>query len=143
MRLPALAVLMLVACEPVLEPGSTGNGTPVGFTVTPVGHRRAFELTGGTVVLAERGALAAIADADGNRVWLVNLSPVSIRGQVGLPVGSQPGRMAIDDAGDVYVALRALGQVAKISTSTKTVVLTRDVCPEPRGLTWDHRAGVM
>jgi DNA-binding beta-propeller fold protein YncE len=140
----ACLVVWASACDaPYTTSTGAAAGRAGGFTVSPVDHPRGFELTGGTLLLAEQGRLAVISDPDADRLWLVDLQPAAVRAKVSVPQGSHPGRMALDDAGDVYVVLRGMGQVAKLSTLTKQLVLTRDVCADPRGITWDAKAQVM
>ncbi|MBK7858790.1 MAG: c-type cytochrome [Archangiaceae bacterium] len=142
----ASLALLAAACEPEPSTSSSGGGAgarPGSFQVTRVHHPRGFEVTGGNLVLAARGAVAVVSEPDADRLWLVNLDPATVRGKVALPKGSNPGRMAVDDVGDVYVVLRGLGQVAKVSLSTRSVTLTRDVCGDPRGIVWDVKAHLM
>ncbi len=92
---------------------------------------------------SDNGLFAAVVDADGARVLFVDLNAKKLRGSVALPPGSAPGRMAIDDTGDLYVALRATGEVAQIAFASQQVVAIRAVCGDPRGLAWDSKAQVM
>lgn len=140
MRALLLAVVVLLAaCEPLREPSGGAGGVPD----QPTGPRR-HELTGGTLLTTPDGKLAAVTEADLDRVVLVDLTPpLSVRARIALPEGSHPGRMALDDAGDLHVVLRATGQVAKISLTAKEHVSTRDVCPDPRGIVWDAAAKVL
>jgi mono/diheme cytochrome c family protein len=77
------------------------------------------------------------ADPDRDSVWLVNLPAREVRARVRLPSGAEPGRVIEDQDGNIHVALRRAGQVAKINPWTGAILATRDVCAAPRGLAYD------
>src|SRR4051812_11672008 len=143
-RLAAVLAVVgsLSTCGPDPAPTS-GNGPPLFVSNSPGQQQHALQISGGTVQIAGAGQFAAIVDADLARVWIIDLGRWAISNTVDLPPGSAPGRMAVDGDGYLYIALRTLGEVAKISTPAGEVVSTRAVCGDPRGLTWDPKARVM
>src|SRR5262245_60447232 len=76
-----------------------------------VASKRTPPISGGTLIVAGDRAIAA--DSDRDVVWIVDLNTHAIY-QVALKDGDEPGRVAVDDAGRVHVALRGAGAVATI-----------------------------
>lgn len=93
-------------------------------------------ISGGTLALALGGTLAVAADSDRDRVYIVDLPARAVRHTVELPRHSEPGRVAVDDDGHAYVALRRAGAIATIDLATGAVSM-RDACIAPRGLAFD------
>jgi hypothetical protein len=147
MKRLAVAVVVVVVvgglgCSPDFVE-SPGLEPPIESGRPPAADQHALEISGGTVQIAGNGQFAAVVDADRALVWIVDLRTLTVRGTAQLPKGSAPGRMALDSVGDLYVALRATGDVAKISVPSGDIVSTRHACGDPRGLTWDPYAQLM
>jgi len=98
--------------------------------------RPPLPISGGTLLALRSGAVVA-ADADRDRVWVVDVAAHTVRFEIALGIGAEPGRLAEDAAGRVHVVLRGTGQVATIDPATGTVLERRSVCVAPRGVVWD------
>lgn len=93
-------------------------------------------ISGGTMLLSQDGVTAIVADSDRDTVSFVDLDAATVRAKVDLDAHDEPGRIAEDKAGNVYVALRGTGYLATLS-SAGAVLDRRWVCPEPRGVAHD------
>ncbi|MEA2750147.1 MAG: hypothetical protein QOI41_4290 [Myxococcales bacterium] len=93
-------------------------------------------ISGGTLAIASDRTTAVAADADRDRVYVVDLPTRAVRHTVSLPRHSEPGRVAVDDANHAYVVLRNAGGLATIDLATGGVTI-RDVCLAPRGVAFD------
>ncbi len=94
-------------------------------------------IAGGTLLGTRDGRHAVLSDPDRHRIVVVELASREVRS---IPVdrGVEPGRLVEDDAGRVYVALRAGGAVLAVDPATASLVGRYEVCAAPRGLAW-HR----
>ncbi len=95
-------------------------------------------ISGGTLAIASDKTTAVAADADRDRVYVVDLPTRAVRFTVGLPAHSEPGRVAVDDANHAYVVLRRSGGLATIDLATGGLSI-RDACLAPRGLAYDAK----
>ncbi|WP_437484981.1 cytochrome-c peroxidase [Sorangium sp. So ce1014] len=93
-------------------------------------------ISGGTLLIARDGRTAVAADADRDRVWIVDLDGDEVAA-VALERGDEPGRLVEDASGRVHVALRRAGAVATLDIETRSVVARREVCRAPRGVAFD------
>jgi mono/diheme cytochrome c family protein len=93
-------------------------------------------ISGGTLAVSADGRHVAAADPDRDAVYLVEL-PALKAVKVKLSAGSEPGRVAFDDAGAVHVALRGRGKLARIELSSGSVERESPLCEHPRGLAFD------
>jgi len=96
-------------------------------------------ISGGTLTIATVGKLelAIAADPDLDRVFIVDLRTKSVRFDIGLAPGDEPGRAVVDAAGRVHVALRSAGEIATIDPFGGEVLDRRAVCPAPRGVAYE------
>ena len=94
-------------------------------------------ISGGTLIALKDGVTAVAADPDRDRVWIVDTAKLSLRGEIALEAGDEPGRGAEDGAGRVWVALRRGGAVVAIDVATTKIVARVPVCAEPRGVAYD------
>jgi len=93
-------------------------------------------ISGGNLLVTRDGA-AVVADPDRDRIVMVDLATQGILGELAIP-GDEPGRLIEDGAGRVHVALRRGGTLLTFTNGRSAQVLyRRQVCAEPRGLTWD------
>lgn len=118
-------------CQPIaggIGGGSGGGGgSPTATSYAPA------PITGGSVVVVD-DTLAAVMDADRERVWMVGL-PNGPATSVSFPAGSRPDRAVVDAQGIVHVVLRGTAQVAHIDPRAHTLLGTDALgCPEPRGI---------
>jgi mono/diheme cytochrome c family protein len=90
-------------------------------------------LSGGTLVVSSDGAHAFAADPDRDAVYVVDLK-AGTSATVALTAGDEPGRVAVDAAGNVHVVLRSAGSVASIDPTTHAVLGRTSVCARPRGI---------
>ena len=92
-------------------------------------------ISGGTLAVAKDGNTIVAADPDRDRVHVVDLASRAVRLSVELPKGSEPGRVAVDDAGRAHVALRGSHEIATIDLATGEVT-RRPACTAPRGIAY-------
>lgn len=138
--------------EPKPEPPS---GLPIGpeappdanqpmvTRVIPTDTRPVFRasiaqpVSGGTLVATADDKLAIASDPERDRVSIVDLATQRLVATISLQPGDEPGRLALDDAGRVHVALRRSGAVASIDLASRSIVERRAVCTTPRGIGFD------
>ncbi len=106
-----------------------------GATVTATAPPPA--ISGGTLLVTNDGRYAIAADPDRDHVYGVDLASGSVAFDTALLAGDEPGRVAEDGSGRVHVALRGGGALVTMNESTGAVLARRNVCPAPRGVTWD------
>ena len=94
-------------------------------------------ISGGTLTVSKTSRLAVAADPDRDRVYVVDLSLRSVRFSVELAPKTEPGRVALDEEGHAFVALRRSGELATIDLATGAVDVQR-ACAAPRGVAWDR-----
>jgi DNA-binding beta-propeller fold protein YncE len=128
--LAVAAVTPGLACEAYDELPSPPPGLVVQEVPPPA-------ISGGTLLVTKAG-LAVMADADRDRVWIVDPAAKKLRAEVLLQEGDEPGRLAEDGDGRVHVALRAGGALVTFDPSSGEILGRRDVCPAPRGLAYDE-----
>jgi mono/diheme cytochrome c family protein len=88
------------------------------------------------MLISRDDALAVAADADRDRVWIVDLARGELRHTVLLDQADEPGRVVEDGAGGFHVVLRGGGAIASIDRKTFQHV-RRPVCPAPRGIGYE------
>ncbi|MDC0679965.1 cytochrome-c peroxidase [Sorangium atrum] len=93
-------------------------------------------ISGGTLIVASDGHTAVAADADRDRVWIVDLQSGE-PAEVPLERGDEPGRLVEDASGRVHVALRRAGAVVTLDVEARSVIARREVCRAPRGVAYD------
>jgi mono/diheme cytochrome c family protein len=125
MKTALLLLLTAIGCTP-------GEDDPAENPPPPWG----VPISGGNLHITRDGA-AVIADADRDRILMVDLATQGILGEVAVP-NDEPGRIVEDGAGRVHVALRRGGAILTFTNGRSPEMLARrSVCAEPRGLTWD------
>ena len=131
--------------EGSLEPGDAGPDPDAGTPERPPPTQREPTppaISGGTMALVDGGHLAIVSDVDFDRVVGVDLDSGDLAWSLPLGGGSHPFRIAEGPGGVVYVTLRAKGEVLAIDARSGTELGRRRVCASPRGVTWDHAAGL-
>jgi hypothetical protein len=113
-----------------------GPVAPPRFT-TAAAPRTPPPIAGGTLLMLPDDRTAVASDPDHDAVWIADTVGDTAGRSVALRAGDEPGRLATDGAGRVFVALRRGGAVATIDPATLQVTARRAVCPAPRGLVWD------
>ncbi len=142
-----------VDCGPGQSLWDGGTGTTLGFgddggfAIDASGPHPTFgttvtqptpppPLSGGTLVVSADGTKAWAADPDRDTVHVIDLT-AKTSADVALTAGDEPGRLVVDGAGRLHVALRRGGAVATIDPVAKTVLSRTAVCTAPRGLAYD------
>ncbi len=90
-------------------------------------------IAGGTLLATRDGRFAVAADPDRHRVVVVTLATREVR-VIPVEPGAEPGRLAEDVGGRVFVALRRGGAVLAIDPAAATVAERYPTCASPRGL---------
>lgn len=130
-------VVVLVGCEPEMidDTVASGGGGGVGARTAGVVGNRA--LMSGSIVVAQAGKTAVVSHPDRDQVTVVDLRTRRVRARLAMPSGSVPARAVEDGSNLVHVVLRQSGSIATIGLDPPTLLGTRAVCPEPRGITWN------
>lgn len=127
--------------------GADAGLGPLALPSLPTGPRPDFGATvslatsppaviGGTLLVTQSGTIAVAADPDRDQIYLVDLG-TQIVTTLPLEPGDEPGRLAEDGNGQVYVALRRGGALVTVDVAALQIVARRPVCPAPRGVTYD------
>ena len=115
----------------IFSPFQPQFGSTVAATVPPPA------ISGGTLRILADGNTAVAADPDRDRVYVVDLAAKSVRWDIALNTGDEPGRVVVDAAGRAHVALRRGGALVSIDTVSGTLLQRRAVCAAPRGTAYD------
>ncbi|MFO0708613.1 MAG: cytochrome-c peroxidase [Sandaracinus sp.] len=143
----------LVGCRPgpvpVIDPQSTNGDLSSAISLDPRidaasrGEGRALPpITGGTLHVTRAGTIV-VSDPDRDRVVLVDLATQRVMGEVRLPEGAFPARIAEDAEGHVHVVLRGRGEILSFDPYALGEASRHATCAEPRGLAFDERADVL
>jgi mono/diheme cytochrome c family protein len=136
----ALACLHCNSPPPIPENPVPANAPNLG--ATRIESSPLPPISGGTMLLSRDGKTLVVADPDRDFVSFVDVSasaPV-VRAKSALSPQDEPGRIAEDAVGRIYVALRGSGDLATLSPATGDVLERRPVCAQPRGVAYDERA---
>jgi hypothetical protein len=108
------------------------TGAPVTLAVTPP------SISGGTLLITERGDRAIVADPDRDRVLVVDLVAGVVEEETtGLPPGAEPGRSVEDADGTIHVVLRGSGDVFSFTPGALESGHRTHVCAMPRGIAYE------
>ena len=139
--LPAFVLLVTLGCGSehgpegtLVKPGPGITGLPGGSWGVNASH--AVPISGGTLLVDRDGTTAVAADADRDRVFLVNLDTDRVT-EVALQPGDEPGRGVQDSGRRVHVATRRGGALVTINLDTGAIQDRRYACPSPRGVAYD------
>lgn len=94
-------------------------------------------ISGGTLLMSSDGKTAIVSDPDRDFVSFVDVDRGVVRVRTDLDAHDEPGRVAEDESGNVYVALRGTGELATFSLATGALLGRRFACNEPRGVAYD------
>jgi hypothetical protein len=100
-------------------------------------------LSGGTLLIFDKGLKAAVSDPDHDQIVLVDLEKLAVMFTVALQKGDEPGRAVEDGAGKLHVVLRSGGAIATIDPVAGTVGTRTAVCTYPRGIGYDAAKDVV
>ena len=95
-------------------------------------------ISGGTMTIAPDGHTVIAADSDRDRIYVVDLPSRTVKLDIALAKGAEPGRVAIDTHNRAHVALRGTGQLATLDLGTG-IKTERPVCVAPRGVVYDEK----
>lgn len=95
-------------------------------------------ISGGTLEIAPDGHTVVASDPDRDRIYVVDLPSRTVKFDIPLAAGAEPGRVAIDSHNVAHVALRGTGGLASLDLSTG-VKRERAVCSAPRGVVFDAK----
>ena len=115
--------------------GTRGRALP-GHTVQSLAQHLPSWSGGNLHIVADR--YAVVADADRDQIHILDLDTREALHHIELNRGDEPGRIASDAEGQVYVALRRAGEVVVIDPIGGSVSSRFHVCAAPRGLTFDE-----
>jgi hypothetical protein len=120
----------------------TGGGGGKGFDDSPV--IRAVQppraVSGGTLLASTDGTHVIVADADRDRVLIVDIARHVVEKELALGAGAEPGRLVEDASGRVHVALRGSGELVSVDIVKREIVGRRAICAAPRGVAYDPSA---
>ena len=149
LRSSAISLLLLGAC--------TNESTPIVPTSPPEPTDRfgSFDeavvvandppppISGGTLLVFDKGRQAAVADPNRDHVVIVNLQTLAVGTPIALKAKDEPGRLVADAAGRLHVALRGGGAIVTIDPVAGAVTDRTAACPYPRGLAYDATGDVI
>jgi hypothetical protein len=118
----ALASLLVVAC-------SDASVVHLDVAPPPIG--------GSALAVLADGHTALVADADRDRVMVVDLGSRAVTRTIALAPHAEPGRMVQDAHGVAHVVLRGPGDVLSFDPHAATDATTVHVCDAPRGIDYD------
>lgn len=96
-------------------------------------------VTGGTLLVTRDGSHAVVADPDRDRIVSVDLTTGTVKAEIELTPGDEPGRLVEDGIGRIHVALRRGGHVMTLADAASGIVADRRfACTEPRGIVWEQ-----
>jgi hypothetical protein len=122
--------------EPLEETGDARMVIPTDLRPAFSAEKKPPAVTGGTVAITPNGQLAVVADAERDRLVLVNIgASAGVLSTIPLQAGDEPGHVMVDDGNRAHVALRRSGAVATVDLATSQLIDRRAVCAAPRGLT--------
>ena len=93
-------------------------------------------ISGGTLTLAPDGHTVVAADSDRDRIYVVDLPSRTVKHDIALGAGAEPGRVAIDSHNFAHVALRGTGNLVSVDLATGAKT-ERRICAAPRGVVFD------
>ncbi len=134
---PMSALLLLgVACE--------GVDLPADPSEAPVERAaKAPPIMGGTMMVTRDGVYAVISDPPRDLIHIVDLVGWREFGTIELEEDALPFRAVEDGQGLVHVTLRGSGEVVTVDPRTASIAKTTAVCPNPRGVAFDHTADAL
>ncbi|MFO0681508.1 MAG: c-type cytochrome [Sandaracinus sp.] len=110
------------------------------FGPVQVAAERPPAIAGGTLTASATDSLAYASFPEEDRLEIVDSTAGALRGEVAFAHGAEPGRVVLDSSARAHVVLRRQGAVATVDVSDPSrpsILATRSICPEPRGLAFD------
>ena len=100
-------------------------------------------ISGGTLLVLPGDATAVAADPDRDQIYIVNLGADRVTTTIALQPGDEPGRVALDGASHVEIALRGGGALVTLDPASGVILQRRAVCAAPRGLAYDAKTDLI
>lgn len=135
---------------PFVPPGISGTGGAGGSFPPPIAPPGRLDerpvirassaprpIQGGTLALSPDDRVAVVADADRDRIVLVDVVQGGVLATLPLGAGAEPGRVQLDGEGRAHVALRGTGEVVAVDLDARELGERRAVCGVPSGLAYD------
>jgi mono/diheme cytochrome c family protein len=119
--------------QPLPAPRPPGPLQP-NLSLLADGQVPARPLSGGTLLIWRGGNVAVASDPERDRIFVADLAGASLLREIALEPGSEPGRLAQDGSGRIFVALRSGGQLVTLAPDSFALAERRPVCPAPRGV---------
>ena len=119
---------------PIAESDGERLVVPTDMRRPVVADKKPPSISGGTLVVLRSGLLAVASDPERDSIVVADLGSGTLRGNIALQPGDEPGRLVEDATGRVHVALRRGGAVVTVDPWTNTVLERRAVCGAPRGI---------
>jgi mono/diheme cytochrome c family protein len=124
--------------------GGTGGFIGPGFGARPErltevlkAERPPHAISGGTLSVMADGSYAVAADPDLDTIYVVDAANLTVK-KLALPVGSEPGRIALDAAGNAHVVLRGTGVLLRVDLASGSAAGQAALCGQARGLVYDQ-----
>jgi hypothetical protein len=99
-----------------------------------------WPLEGGTLAISHDGHWALASQPDRSTVAVVDLAAQRLLGEIPLPDGARPGRIAQGGDETFWIVLKGLGGLASFHTETMSGHLVKNVCAAPSGIAFDGDA---
>jgi mono/diheme cytochrome c family protein len=100
-------------------------------------------ISGGTLLILPGDLTAVAADPDRDQIYIVDLGTDRVTNTIALQPGDEPGRVALDGAGRVEVALRGGGALVTLDPASGVILQRRAVCAAPRGLAYEAKTDLI
>lgn len=101
-------------------------------------------ISGGTLLVLPGDATAVAADPDRDQIYIVDIGATqTLTTTIALQPGDEPGRVILDGAGHVEVALRGGGAVVTLDPVSGVILQRRVVCAAPRGLAYEAKTDLI
>lgn len=146
-----VAAGVVAACNATnADPTSYPDPTSIAGTIAPTpGPQPTFTealnldaspppISGGTLALAPDGRTVIAADPDRDRVYVIDIPTRTVKLDIPVTAGAEPGRVTVDAHNFAHVALRSSGGIASIDLATGKET-ERPVCVSPRGIAYDAK----
>lgn len=123
--------------ETPTTPPPTLPAPPLPPEAPPAAAAAVHPVSGGTLLVLRDGRTAMASDPDRDRIFVADLVTQTLKAEVKLETGAEPGRLVEDGDGLVHVALRSGGAIVTVNPKNGSIVNRRSLCAAPRGLAFD------
>lgn len=95
-------------------------------------------ISGGTLTMAPDGHTVVASDPDRDRIYVVDIPSRTVKFDLPLGKGAEPGRVAIDTHNTAHIALRGTGALISLDLASGNKT-ERPICAAPRGVVYDEK----